>query len=306
MKWIVAVLCIFVFTLPASGQTTTYTTDLDGTNLLIPTVRSQLPNSLTAVAIDWHYDPQQQMLILHLVNNSGKDITAYDISITQKYAVGSTDPSFFDGSPVNPGERMEDMLGAVIQRELTKSDGPKLHGAAWSGPVGQKPGPVAGGNGTFAAGTTRDQMIPEPRDIPDVHAFVDVVVYADGTADVQNERAFRELAVMRKGQLQAMEKVTGVVKRVLADPMASDLTAEALRELAPLADAQGENHSPQDTEFYLRMNLRNDVKNLQMLQGLQIWSRTNMTERDWLIQYVEQDEKRIALMSPHCQLKRLD
>jgi hypothetical protein len=78
MKWI-ALLCI-VFAIRTSAQTS----DQGGTSTPIPTATSK-PNR---VAIDWHYDAEQQLLTLHLVNNSGKDITAYNISITRKYADG--------------------------------------------------------------------------------------------------------------------------------------------------------------------------------------------------------------------------
>ena len=78
MKWIAAVLCILTFTLPSFGQTTAYATDLDGTNP--PTTNSKLPNSLTAVAIGWHYDAQQQMLTLHLAGGKNFVIEARNLS----------------------------------------------------------------------------------------------------------------------------------------------------------------------------------------------------------------------------------
>jgi hypothetical protein len=50
------------------------------------------------------------------------------------------------------------------------------------------------------------------------------------------------------------------------------------------------------------MHLQMDVTGLQMVQRSAIWTRMNMTEREWLTQYVERQEKRIALMKPHCEL----
>jgi hypothetical protein len=72
---------------------------------------------------------------------------------------------------------MEDMLGAVV--------------------------PQGAG---FAAGTSRLQHIPETKDISDVTAVVDMVIYADRTADVQNERAFRKTNGSSEGPINGNGK----------------------------------------------------------------------------------------------------
>jgi hypothetical protein len=43
-------------------------------------------------------------------------------------------------------------------------------------------------------------------------------------------------------------------------------------------------------------------ENFEMIQRSQIWSQINMNEREWLAHYVEQHEKRIELMKPHCEI----
>jgi hypothetical protein len=55
-------------------------------------------------------DPAQKAVILHLVNHSQKDVTAFNISIVEKYADGST--SYLDGRPsdIHDHQMMEDML----------------------------------------------------------------------------------------------------------------------------------------------------------------------------------------------------
>jgi len=69
----------------------------NGDTQLIPTVQSKLPNTLLGVVIEnWHYDPAQKAVVLHLVNNSQKDVTAFNISILEKYADGST--HYLDGT----------------------------------------------------------------------------------------------------------------------------------------------------------------------------------------------------------------
>src|SRR4029077_13417500 len=97
-------------------------------------------------------------------------------------------------------QKMEDELNLFIRPELSR------------------------GRSVFAAGTTRDYAIPDggQKVVASIEAVVDVVAYADGTADVlNNERAFQNLVAVRKGPLMAMEKTTEVIKHVLADPMVS-------------------------------------------------------------------------------------
>lgn len=257
MKWI-ALLCI-VFAIRTSAQTS----DQGGASTPIPTATSK-PNP---VAIDWHYDAEQQLLTLHLVNNSGKDITAYNISITRKYADGSA-----DGSPTS--ESMEEMLGGAVNSQLTKDS---IH--------------QRDGNGTFAAGTSKYQHIPETKNVSEVKAVVDMVTYADATADVQNKRAFQRLMAMRKGQLMALERIDEVIKRELEGQNSSPISA-ALAELKPLlVDSLDGNSDGANQEEELRSAVNN-------LQGMQHVSN----ERESLTRYVEDLEKRIALMAPHCEL----
>jgi hypothetical protein len=208
------------------------------------------------------------MLTLHLVNNSGKDITAYNISISRKYADGS-----MDGSPSS--ESMEEMLGGAVNSELAKDD---IH--------------PRDSNGTFAAGTSKYQHIPETKDVSEVKAVVDMVIYADATADVQNTRAFQRLMAMRKGQLTALEKIDEVIKRELEGQNSTPISA-ALAELKLLlVDSLTGNSDALSQEGEVRSAINN-------LQGMQHVSN----ERESLTRYVEDLEKRIAVMSPHCELR---
>jgi hypothetical protein len=155
------------------------------------------------------------------------------------------------------------------------------------------------GNGIFAAGTSRDVIDFVSKDVSDIEVILDVVAYADGTADVQNnDRAFRNLMAERKGGLLAMEKVNDVIKRVLADPMVSDPVSAALNELLPYTEsleANTKNGSPEVAENNVARNLRGDIRNLQYMQ------RDKIT-RESLARYVEYQEKQIALLKPHANL----
>jgi hypothetical protein len=279
MKWIVAVLCL-VFAIRTSGQTpTTYVDHPNGDSSLLPTGQSKLPNALPGVVIEgWHFDVQLKTLTLHLVNHSRKDVTAYNISIAEKYADGSTNPWYAEGIPHNlqDSQMMEDMLNLMNQPD-------------------RKP---------FAAGTTHDHvMYGKEKDIADIEAVVDVVAYADGTADVlDNDRAFRNLVAERKGRLLAMKKVNEVIKRVLGDAMVSDPVSAALNELLPFTEslnAKTKNASPEVAENNVARNLQGDIQNLQRMQQEKM---SGTAQRESLAGYGEYLEKMIALLKPHWEL----
>jgi hypothetical protein len=308
MKWAIAVMCILVLTPRASGQTTsTYNTGIGHATPMIPTVQSQLSNTLMGVVIEsWRYDPSLKAVILRLVNQSHKDATAFNISIAEKYADGST--SYLDGRPsdIHDHQLMEDMLGRMINIQL----GIVSHGSGTvvAGPardVGAMLRQGVSSNGTFAAGTSFDYPDLVGKEVSGIDAVVDVVAYADGTAQVQNnDRAFRNLLAERKGPQLAMQKVVGVIKQVLGDPMVTNPLDSVIQQLTPLVDSADKmkNLPPEDAESNVGMHLQSDLTNFQMVQRSQIWLRLNMTEREWLTQYVEHQEKQIALMAPHADL----
>lgn len=43
-----------------------------------------------------------------------------------------------------------------------------------------------------------------------------MILYTDDTAEVENERAFKQVIAMREGELMAMQKVNTVIKQALA------------------------------------------------------------------------------------------
>src|SRR5258708_26288405 len=151
MKWIAPVLCL-ASTVQTAGPThTTYTDHPHGDTLLLPTEESKLPTKLPDVVIEsWNYDPVQKTLTLHLVNHSHKIVTAFNISMAEKYADGSTNPWYADGIPtkLQDSQKMEDELSLLIQ---SKEQGQRWDGIAVTAPIFNilvAPGAV------FAAGAT--------------------------------------------------------------------------------------------------------------------------------------------------------
>ena len=280
--------------------------------------QSQEVRALGVVIESWRYDPAEKIVILHLVNNSGKDVTGFNISIAERYADGTTD--YVEGRPndIHGHQMMQDLLLPMINFQT----GLARRGGMVTVRAGVVTAPKNGleqqimhqqllqnlsGNGTFAAGTSRDFIDHVSKDVSDIEAVVDVVIYADHTARVlDNERGFKHMLADRKGQLLAMEKVTEVVKGVLADPTVTTPFDAAIQKLTPLVEAAEQKHGPpEDVESNAAMHFQMDVRALQPMQRseVSVWSRMNMTERDWLEQYVENQQKRIELMKPHCELE---
>ena len=245
--------------------------------LVAPTLRAQRQETGLVIQ-SWKYNPETKELALNLVNLSGKDIIAYNISDSD----GSTD---LYGRPNPPGEHLEEMLGVLINAQMSGKE-----------PVKDQP------YGIFGAGGTRT-LILGAKDIS-VKAVVDLVVYADGTAEVLNQHAFSQIVAIRKGYLMAMQKVSKAVKQALADPTIANPGAAAVEELKrELAEAEKLNN-PEVAEGNEKMELQNAVADLERFQ--QPGFLRSFTVRDHLQQYVEDMDKRIALTAPHCQIRKLN
>lgn len=229
--------------------------------------------STGAVLQSWKYDPETKVLSLKIVNTSDKDITAYNMAIIVKYADGTTD-ALRNGIPSH--ERMEDALGSVILAQMNSDAAlqQNAHG--------------------FAAGSTRYDSFPEMKDVVDVNAVMNVVIYSDCTAEVKagGERAFKQLMAVRKGPLLAMQKISEVVKKALADPTDPNPGVTARTELRQLVLAGADKHyTPEDAEDYQEMALRNAISDLD-----------RMTKRTSLEKYVEDTDRQIELTLPHTQI----
>lgn len=263
---------------PSSGQTTTYNPP-PLTVPLIPTSHSDLP-ALPGIRISWYSDAAQGQVMMHLENVSSKDINAYDISIKVKYADGSTNPFCRNGYSCFPGERLTSF-------------------------------PVVAANGmepeSFAAGTSRDEPLEPVRDnkeVTDVEAVPDVIIYMDDTTQVQNERAFKQIMASRKGALLALQQVSETIKRVLADGSANPVDA-AKEELTRIEIALRMKHlPPEEPENNEEQSLRGEMRQLD--NAKQVSKGMKMNERDYLAKLAEDFDKQIALMEPHCEVKRIE
>src|SRR5258706_10288595 len=219
---ILAVLCIaFTFTLRTSGQpTTTYDTGKGHGTPLIPTVHSEIPNTLPALVITSDYYAQPKVLVLHALNNSGKDITGYTIIIRHKKADGTLDEN-------GRSESMEDMLGLLIASQMAKDPGA-------SESIRQQNSANAifpKGYGIFLAGETRDKTLTGIDNASDVDAIAGAVFYTDGTYDEQDKDAFKRVLANRQGALQELKEADELIRNALADSTNDHPVAAVFTEL---------------------------------------------------------------------------
>lgn len=266
MKWTMAAVLCIAFAMRTPGQA------------------QDVPN--VPVAVTWNYYPQPKTLFVHLTNNSGKDITAYNISVRNKYADGTQDDQCCGL------QSSSEFLGGLIAAQMAKGT-PSEQFADRA-------------NNIFAAGTTRDQTILETKDISSVDAIVDVAVYADGTKDVENENALKRIWAGRQRELLAMQKINRIVQDALADQTNEHPTVAALTELTAhtvqlakyTVEMRGREESMNDIQQGQEAYLDNGIQTLRNMQQ----PRGKTTERERLTKYAESLEKRIGLMSPHCAL----
>jgi len=76
-------------------------------------------------------------------------------------------------------------------------------------------------------------QIPKP---VDEILIVDVVIYADGTAQVQNQDRFKDIIDQRTAAFWTLEKVDDAIEKVLADPPTEHPTASVVARLKAVID----------------------------------------------------------------------
>ena len=229
------------------------------------------------------YYAQPKVLVLHVLNNSGKDITGYTFIIRHKNPDGTVDKSGWSATG-------SDMLGSLITAQMAKD------GAASERIRLQDSGNNVLGNGIFLAGATCDTTLTGINSGSELDITAGVVFYADGSYDQQDEDAFKQMLASRQAQLQQMKDTDELIRNALADesnahPVAVVLTQLNKRRVEEL-DKPGQRYSPMD-----------DSELRSMQQPISYGPMKGKTERERLTQYVEEQEKRVALMTPHCHLE---
>jgi len=170
--------------------------------LFLRTIHAQSQSPKMGVVIQSTEDNSDKFTTVHLLNISDKEVTAFNLSVQQTLP---------DGKTFKPSAHTEDVLGGYL-----------LNGKAFSP------------NSTVDVqiGKTLVQ-IPKP---VDERLVVDVVIYADGTAQVQNQDRFKDIMDQRTAGFRTLEKVDDAIEEVLADPAAEHPTASVVARLKAVLD----------------------------------------------------------------------
>jgi hypothetical protein len=264
---IVAALCVAAFAIRASGQAPIQT--------------------VPAIVVTSDFYAQPKVLVLHALNNSGKDITGYTIVIRHKNADGTVDKGGWSSS-------MSDMLSALITTQMAKdpsaSERTRLQDSA-------NKQFASAGNGLFLAGEKRDVTMTGIDSGSDLDAIAGVVFYTDGTFDQQDEDSFKRMLAYRQHQLQQMKDEDELIQNALADPANEHPVAGVLTELNK---RRVEEMDKPGHQFPMDLS-SSELRSMQ--QPLAYGPDKGKTERERLTQYVQDQEKRVELMVPHCHLE---
>src|SRR5215467_5700301 len=231
------------------------------------------------------YYAQPKVLVLHVLNSSGKDIIGFTFFMRQKNSDGTVNKSGYSSTT-------SDNLSTLITTQLAKD------GAA-SEPIRQQDnGNKVLGYGIFLAGETRDATFTGISSGSELDITAGAVFYADGSYDQQDEDAFKQMLAYRQHQLQQMKDTDELIRNALADesnahPVAVVLTQLEKRRVEEL-DKPGQQQIPMDLS-------KAELRSVQ--QPIGYGPMKSKTERERLTQYVDEQEKKVVLMTPHCHLE---
>jgi len=225
------------------------------------TLRASPP--VGAVVQDSHYDAAKQIITFNLLNTSHKDISAYSMRVLVRHPDGTVGTWEYGG----------DFLPHMIDT----------------------------GSGAFAAGSVFTVDVPVgEQQVQSASALVDVVVYADDSADVLNESVFEYIASARKGRVVGLQKANELLQAALADPDDPHPSITVAAKLKALAK-QYETSPPKGYED-AGLGLLDAATNISNAPKSPTGRRDK--EDAYLQALIKRHQEHIALMLPHAQLTK--
>lgn len=214
-----------------------------------------------AVVEGSHYDSVRQIVTFDLLNTSHKDISAYSMQVRITHPDGTISTWEYGG----------DFLPFMIET----GGGAPAPGAAFKidVPLGQQ-------------------------QVQTASAFVDVVVYADDSAEVLNEQVFKSIISARKGRMLGLQKANELLQNALADshdPHPSITVAAKLKALAKKYETDPPKGD--EDEGLGLIDAATNISNAPKSSG-----GRSEKEDSYLRALVKIHEKRISLLMPHTQL----
>lgn len=214
-----------------------------------------------------HYDSARQIVTFDLLNNSHKDISAYSMQVRITHPDGTVSTWEYGG------DFLPYMIYAI---ENSQRD-----------------------NGAPAPGATFKIDVPlGQQQVQTASASVDVVVYADDTADVLNEQIFKSIILARKGRMLGLQKANELLQNALADPNDPHPSITVAAKLKALAKKYETNPPKGNEDEGLGLiDAATNISNAPKSPG-----GRSEKEDSYLRALVKTHENRISLLMPHTQL----
>lgn len=225
-----------------------------------------------AVVQTSHYDAAKGIVTFSVLNASHKDITAISLQVRVNHPDGTAGTFEYGG----------DFLPFMIYA---------AEGGRATAPNQGAPAPGA----VFAMDVPLGQQ-----EFQSASATVDVVVYADGTADVLNEQIFNSIASQRKGRMLGMQKANELLQKALADPTDAHPSVTVAAQLKALAKEYQTNPPSGGTHESLGLlDAATSISNAPKSSA----GRSDK-EDGYLRALIKTHQNRISLFLPHTQLTK--
>jgi hypothetical protein len=158
-----------------------------------------------------------------------------------------------------------------------------------------------GGEGALRPGAIIAVDVPlGQQKVQTASATVDVVAYADGTADVLNQKVFEMIVAQRKGAILGLQKANELLENALADPNDAHPSITVAAKLRALAK-QYETNPPSGAESEAAglLDAATNISNAPK-------SPTGRSEKEdsYLNALIKRHQDRISIMLPHTKLTK--
>ena len=205
-------------------------------------------------------DPSKSTATVRMLNSSSKDISAYTLAI---------DLSFANGKTIHD-ERLEDYL--PIPENAKK---------------------------LWHPGTSRELVVPAGTSTPiaKTEAKVVAIIYADRTADVDNEAAYQRMIDSRKGRAAAMAEVVKALRTAVANsagPHPSEKASNSIKQL--LYEAKASGSGDMHGELTVALQTLQDAPKAA--------ARLNVNEADYLTAYATEMNRLVSVSAEQAVVRR--